>query len=436
MGHPELRLATFRFDVTPPLGHSLCGGWIPPVSGVDDPLEAIGLVILGAGRPIVLCAVDWTGLCNEAHRQWRGVLAEAAGTDPDRVAVQCVHQHDAPFACLETDRIVRAQGDLPPNLDPEFFSACLKKARQSVTESLRTARPLTHVAASEAMVEQVASNRRILGDDGRVRTNRSVAPGSHAERPLPAGAIDPSLKTIAFYDGTEKLAACHYYAVHPISYCCQEGRVSADFVGIARRLKEQHDAPGCAQIYFTGCAGNINTGKYNDSSVKANRQKLADRVYRAMERAAERLEPEPLRNIAWRTRELLPEPRRDLQQEALLRQISDSAARVVHRNRPAFALAWLRRCAERIPILLSALQLNQSVVLHLPGEPFVEYQLAAQALRPDRFVAVAGYGDGGPWYLPTAEAYRQGGYEVNVAYCEPSVDLRLRQHIARLLADA
>ena len=40
----NLHLATFRFDVTPPLGHSLCGGWIKPVIGVDDPLEAIGYV--------------------------------------------------------------------------------------------------------------------------------------------------------------------------------------------------------------------------------------------------------------------------------------------------------------------------------------------------------------------------------------------------------
>ena len=36
----NLHLATFRFDVTPPMGHALCGGWIRPVVGVDDPLEA------------------------------------------------------------------------------------------------------------------------------------------------------------------------------------------------------------------------------------------------------------------------------------------------------------------------------------------------------------------------------------------------------------
>ena len=81
-GVGNLHLARFRFDVTPPLGHSLCGGWIKPVEAVDDPLEAIGLIILGAGQPIVICAVDWTGLLNDAHVQWRTALAEAAGTTP------------------------------------------------------------------------------------------------------------------------------------------------------------------------------------------------------------------------------------------------------------------------------------------------------------------------------------------------------------------
>ena len=429
----ELGIATFRFDVTVPLGHSLCGGWIPAASAIDDRLEAIGLVLLGAGKPMVLCAVDWTGLCNDAHIQWRTALAKAAGTTPDRVAVQCVHQHDAPFACLETDRIVRAQGDLPPNMDPKFFGECLERGGRAVRESLKKVQRVTHVASGQAEVEKVASNRRMLGADGKVRTNRSVSPNSDAERSLPTGVIDPWLKNIAFYNGKTKVAACYYYAVHPISYCCQEGRVSSEFVGMARRLKEQHDHPDCTHIYFTGCAGNINTGKYNSSADHENRQVLAQRMYKAMAAAAETLRPEPIRELSWQTHDILPLARRDLSAKAIQTQIDDKRKRVVFRNRPAFTLAWLRRLAKEIPITLSALHVNDVSLLHLPGEPFVEYQLRAQALAPGWFVAVAGYGDGGPWYLPTAEAYTQGGYEVSVAFCDPRVDLMVSSGIERLV---
>jgi hypothetical protein len=43
---------------------------------------------------------------------------------------------------------------------------------------------------------------------------------------------------------------------------------------------------------------------------------------------------------------------------------------------------------------------------------FVEYQLAAKAMRPDLHVAVAAYGDYGPGYIGSTCAYEQGGYEV------------------------
>lgn len=426
------QIATFRFDVTPPLGHSLCGGWIPAAAKIEDPLEAIGFVLLSDQRPIVVCAVDWTGLCNEAHYQWRNALADAAGTTVDRVAVQCVHQHDAPFACLETDRIVRAEGDLPPNLDPEFFKCCLERAGAAVRTSLKSPRRLTHIAAAQAPVEQVASNRRILNEAGTILKNRSVAASSDDLRELPAGVIDPWLKTVAFYHGREKVAACYYYAVHPISYCCREGNVTSEFVGHARRLKAEHDTPGCTHLYFTGCAGNINAGKYYSSANRERRQVLTQRIYSAMEQASEQLRPAPIQQISWATADFLPPVNPAFSQAELERQIHERSRRVVHRNRPAFTLAWLRRYAQKKPITLSALHLNQISLLHLPAEPFVEFQLRTQMLHPKRFVATAGYGDGGPWYLPTAEAYFQGGYEVSVAFSGPQADSELMQGIQSL----
>ena len=44
----------------------------------------------------------------------------------------------------------------------------------------------------------------------------------------------------------------------------------------------------------------------------------------------------------------------------------------------------------------------------MPGELFVEYQLAAKAERKDLFVAMAAYGDYGPYYIGTAVAYTEG----------------------------
>ena len=404
-GPGNLHLGTFRFDVTPPMGHSLCGGWISPVVGVDDPLEAIGYVLLGAGEPIVVCVVDWTGLLNSAHLAWRQALADAAGTTIERVTVHCVHQHNAPFACLEA-------------------------GRTAVGEALQRTTPVTHVAHHQAPVEMVASNRRIIGLTGKVQSQRGSSSKREDQQVFPEGLIDPMLKTVAFYNQDTKLVASHYYACHPMSYY-GDGRVSSDFCGLARKQR-QAEEPHCMHLYFNGCGGNIGAGKYNDGS-KAMRPVLRDRMYRGMVASEEKLDPQSIESLSWETQDILPLVNTNLAEDALMRQISDHEQSVVNRNRPAYALAWLRRIAKGHPITLSSLHVNDISLLHLPSESFIEYQLRAQASAPGRFVACAAYGDGGPWYIPTSDAYPQGGYAVSVAWCAPDIDPTLSGGISELL---
>src|SRR5208282_4013840 len=75
-----LRLATFVAEVTPPLKHPCMGGGIAPVARIDDPLFVHGFVLLGAGKPIVLVAVDWCEIRNDAYERWRQAVAEAVKT--------------------------------------------------------------------------------------------------------------------------------------------------------------------------------------------------------------------------------------------------------------------------------------------------------------------------------------------------------------------
>lgn len=427
----QLRIASFRYDVTPPTDHPLCGGWITPVKGVDDGLEAIGFVILGAGDPIVVCAVDWTGLLNEAHIQWRAALAEAAGTTPGRVAVQCVHQHDAPFVCLASEDLVAEQQAGLKIVDRAFFSECLDRGKAAVREALGRTRPLTHVASSEAEVERIAGNRRVaIGPDGKIAKMR----GSSCKDPeliaMPEGLIDPMLKTVAFYSGEEKVVSCHYYACHPMSHY-GKGQVSSDFPGLARKRLQSAD-PGCTHLYFTGCAGNIGAGKYNDGSPEA-RIELTDRLHAAMVASSEKLKPAPLSKVTWVTQEVLPEVNPAFTEEGEMAQVLNAKNPPSNRIRPAMRVSWIRRVTAKQPIILSALHLDRITLLHLPAESFVEYQLRAQSLAPDRFVATAAYGDGGTWYVPTKEAFPLGGYEVSVANSAPSLDDALSAGMRALL---
>lgn len=429
----NLHIAPFRFDVTPPMGHSLCGGWIKPVEAVDDPLEAIGYVLLGSGQPIVVCVVDWTGLLNDAHVQWRKALAEAAGTTIDRVTVHCVHQHNAPFACLEAERIIIEQGDLPHIVELDFFEHCLDAGRTAITAALKKPRPVTHVAHGEAKVVKVAGNRRILGPDGTVISQRGSSSKDPKHQELPEGVIDPMLKTVAFYDGDQKVVSCHYYACHPMSYY-GDGRVSSDFCGLARKQRQEQE-PDCTHLYFNGCGGNIGAGKYNDGS-KEMRPVLTQRILDGIMASESALHPVPITALKWSVQDIQPPTQAKFDEPTIMQQISDKSQSVVNRNRPSYIVSWIRRSRQMVPITLSSLHINDVSLLHLPSESFVEYQLGAQQSAPDRFVACAAYGDGGPWYIPTAKAYPQGGYAVSVAWCDPKIDEILTGGINQLLKAA
>jgi hypothetical protein len=424
-----LHLATFACDVTPPVGHPLCGGWIPAVRAVDDPLRALGVVLLGMGKPVVLCAVDWCGLRNDAHRQWRRALARAAHTVPENVAVQCVHPHNAPFADTGAQRLLAAAKGAPSSLDLKFFGRAVQKTAAAAQAALARTSAFTHIGTGQAKVEKVASNRRILGPDHKVKYVRYSATKDKKVRDEPEGLIDPWLKTLSFWDGAKPLAVLHYYATHPMSYY-GDGRVSSDFCGLARQKFQ--DETKVFQVYFTGCAGNITAGKYNDGS-KANRPVLRDRIYAAMKAAWKATRRDALKGWEWRTQPVKLPPRTEKrfgarESRAVLEDAKKSAAQ---RGNAAFQLAWLKRIDR--PILLTCLDLGRAQVLHLPGEPFVEYQLKTQGLRKNSFVCVAGYGDGGPGYIPTAEAYLQGGYEPTVALAGPRSEAILKEAMAKLL---
>ncbi|MBY0227756.1 MAG: hypothetical protein K2W96_00610 [Gemmataceae bacterium] len=411
---PALHLAFFSIDVSPPVGHPLCGGWIEPCRAVDDKLKATGVVLLGPSSPVILGAVDWCGLRNDAHRDWCAALAEAAHTTPERVAVQCVHPHNAPFADTGAEKHLAA-AKAGSCVDRRFFKECVGRVAEGVKASLAKTERFTHVGVGRAKVEKVASARRVV-EGGKVKFTRTSATRDPKARDAPEGRIDPWLRTLSFWKEDAPLAALHYYSTHPMSYY-GDGRVTPDFCGLARDAFAD-EAGGARCAYFTGAAGDVTAGKYNDGD-KKNRAVLKGRMLEAMRAAWKATKRHAVDGWTWRETGLKLEPRREkgFSAEASRKVLEDGKASKAARGNAAFQLAWLERLERPVP--LSCLEIGPASVLHLPGEPFVHYQLLAQEMRKDRFVCVAGYGDGGMGYLPTDAAFLEGGYEPTVALAAP-----------------
>lgn len=424
------RLATFAADVTPPVGSPLCGGLVKPMSGVSEPLQALGVVIFGAGDPIVLCAVDWCEIRNRDHVTWREQLAKAAGTTPDRVAVQSLHQHNAPLADTAVEELLSGAPSPLRVQDTAWMAQALAGVAKALREATSRLQPLTHVATGTTKVTEVASNRRVMGPDGKVRAVRTSATKDAGVRAAPEGTIDPLLRTISFWNGEKKLAVLHYYGTHPMSYY-GDGIVSSDFVGIARERRTAEDH--VPHIYFTGCGGNVTAGKYNDGN-PANRPILANRMLVAMKASEASAQKTPVGRIAWQTKPVVLPVNETFREEEILKVVRDEKAAAGARIGAALKVTYLRYASAGMPIVFSCLHLGDAVrVVHLPGEPFIEYQLFAQDDGKQKFVAVAGYGDGGCGYIPLQKSFAEGGYEPTQAFAAPISEGIIRQTIVELM---
>ena len=428
-----LKAGVFSIDASPTVGEPLA---YDPTKGTLHPLSLKGVVLIGDDKPIVLGAIDWIGVANDGHRIFREALAEAAGTTADRVEIHALHQHDAPACDPSANAILEPYGIQGEFFDMALFRDVVARGAEAVKKAVAEARPVSHVGLGEGIVEKVASNRRVMGPDGKVAHVRWSSCKDPAVIAAPEGTIDPKLKMVSLWEGDKPIAVMTFYATHPQSYY-RTGLANPDFPGIAR--DQRQEATGVPHIHFNGAGGNITAGKYNDGSTE-NRQILADRVKAGMDKAWEATvkSPTTAADLGWGSIPVaLPvDPRLD--EKALEATVANEDAPARQRGNAARDLAWVRRCKNGETINISCLRLGDKArVLHMPGELFIEYQLAARDLRPDLFVAMAAYGDYGPGYIGTKKSYSEGGYETqaHVSRVAPEVEDALNAAVADLLSD-
>jgi hypothetical protein len=424
-----LRAAVFDCDVTPAPGSLLV--YDPMIRAGELGLRCRGVVLIGQEAPIVLCAVDWIGIANEGFTEFREAIAQAAGTEPQRVALHSLHQHDSPICDYTTERILRETGADPGPFRAEITRPLIQRVADTIRAALPGAVEVTHLGWGEAAVQEVASNRRVFDADGKFIGQRFTACKDPVLRAAPEGLIDPLIKVLSLWKGDQPVAVLSYFATHPQSYY-RTGVANPDFPGIARFLRGQ-SVPAGLHVHFCGAGGNIGAGKYNDGAPE-NRTVLAQRLADGMTRAFASTKKETVtaEDAGW---DMVPV---ELPANPALDEEALEMALLAGKGRPdgilgtAMQLAWLRSSHK---IEVSCLRLGSTRVLHLPGELFVEYQLAAAARRPDLHVAMAAYGEYGPGYIGTAKSYGEEGYEVKPtsSFVAPESEAILTAAIHQLL---
>ncbi len=419
----DLRVAPFKADATPAMGEPLI--WVTPVTKVLDPLYAKGVIIESRDRKrYVLCAMDWCGVSGRTHKMLREALAKGARTKIEYVELHTVHQHSAPYIDGDGYALLKKLLPSPPLM---MSDAYLEKLAASLTAAAAAAtfHDIDRIGLGEARVDRVASARR-LKVDGKLIIRFSTDGKDPKKAALPEEPIDPMLRTLTFAGKGKPVARLHYYATHPQTFCC-DGRVSGDMLNAAREGFEAEDG-GAMQINFDGAGGNVTVGKYNDGSESA-RAALAARLKAGMSDSVRSTKWMPVpSNIAWKVEGVKLPPRRDLaDHRAILKNPEKRTA--IELYRAAIAVAFAER---KDPVVLTSLRIGDIRLLHMPGEPLLEFQNYARSLAAN--VLVAGYGDLQTGYLCPDIAYEEGGYEPSASNAGPGTEGILKNAIRKLLA--
>ena len=331
----------------------------------------------------------------------------------EHVSLHAVHPHNAPFADVVAQKLLdEAKG--PPSLDLKFFDEVVKDVAAACRESLAKTKRFTHIGIGSATVKEVASNRRVLGQDGKVKFTRTSATKSKEAREA-ARRADRSRSCEHSRSGTatRSLAALHYYATHPMSYY-GDGRVSADFCGLARqklqdetRRSSRSTSPAAAA---TSPRASTTTGRRRTAPI------LRDRMYRGHEGSLEGTKRIAVKGWEWRIEPVKLPPRNEASfgEEESRKTLEDEKATKAKRGNAALParVAQATGPADRHGLP----RLRRQGARAAPagrGVHRVPTRRPEDAAR--RAVFVAGYGDDGCGYIPTAPAYLEGGYEPTVA---------------------
>lgn len=419
-----LRVATFSVDITPPLGQPVGQGFIPILKTAEHPLLARGVLLRDEDEACVLCTLDLMEVHNESYDFLRERIGKAAGVPASHVALHSLHQHTAPCIDTAAQRIEFNETHPRRVATAEYLLSIAEKLTPAIREARKRWKPVTHIATGKAKADRVASNRRIEKADGSIQVRGSNTKSAPELRELEEGLIDPWVRSVSLENSDGPLIQLHFYGSHPQSFY-GDGRASYDVPGIIRKNLE--DKSGIFQIYVTGCGGDVAFGKYNDGSREARTQ-LTSRLQSGIEASLAARTRHSIGPLAWSIQQVQFPLRTDAAfgEKANRKILADENSSDAQRRKAAIALAWIARVRSGRPVELSCLTLGPVKLLHLPGEPFVQFQLAAQKMRSDCFVCVAGYGDCGMGYIGGDRIYTdRGGYEQTYAFAGPSEELML-----------
>ncbi len=442
----KLRVGVARCDITPPIGIAH-GNWSAQVheraEGVDLPLWCTVLAASDGQEEILL--VEWDLLYppkGEELAAFRKRISELTGVPASHIRMSASHTHSG------------------PSVEPPWFNAGAEMIRP-YKDSL-----LDRVAGACWAARRAMKPARVAGAMGSCAVNvcrRKPWTDHMILGPNPDGFTDHAVGVVRIDDlNGEPIAVIVHFSAHPTILAWENRLISTDYPGTVRRTVESMMNTTC--LFLQGATGNQCT-IWDYTQKPSDARWIGRQIGVEAARVAAFIETQPTKLTIRKTAESswtmgrverlpegtpdetvrclsrtvsLPIWRRDpptaaeienlAQLRRRLAEVRDSGApeeevRAANRTvRRATLDMWIheeRSSGVSLNIEFQAMRLGKVALVGIPVEPFAEIAAEVKRRSPFPVTLFSGYTNGFTGYMPIAEAYPQGGYEVWVTPFAP-----------------
>jgi len=387
-----MKVGTAQLDITPEPGIDLAGFALrsQPSTGILDPLSVRALYLQDGREQLLWLHADLLALEQALADRLRQSIGSELAVPASRVLLSTTHTHSGPAAIQLTSC---------GKVSSKYVARLEREVKAAARQALLDAEPCALLAVQGSCS---------LGVDRRNSASAHTDPRVGA---LGWQRQDGSFKAV-FVD----------YAMHPV--CLRGSLISADWPGeVANRVSD--GLPGRpVTLVSSGASGNINPPAVDVAPRqmlqwgRAVAEAVLPQLNAAGKAAASRDGRLNVANAvielpveAWNTTEIDKYAAACLADASGHDEFGQSFARAVE--------VWRRHMTERLQrgepahtqAELTAIRFDQTVLLAVNAEVFSRFtELAATGVR--RSVYTAGCANGMLGYLPTAEAYDEGTYEV------------------------
>jgi len=381
-----------------------------------DPLRVKAVVFKQGNVQAVLVECDVMEVSNEISSSARKEASQKSSIPYSNICIAATHTHMyLPHKDIKS-AIVQAISDAQVALKPVKLSTALGQQFN------------------------VSFNRRYFMKDGSVVFNPMFL---NPDIVRPVGPIDSEIGIILINDVSSSVPVAsllnfslhldivkEYGAVYQDSGFGSRNMVSADFPYWIEKSLRKDFGSSFNSIFFTGCCGNINHWDFTKPGPQSGyikSKEVGDSLYNSIKKALNhaRIEEPTLavRSTVIRV-PLQSFTEKDLTWAMNIQSSSLSSKSEEPNERKQFLdnvkrkrILWLNEQKQRgitsIHLDVQVFRLsNNTAIVTLPGEMFVEYGLTIKNFSPFDNTFVVELANNNISYIPNKKAFKQGGYEV------------------------